>query len=538
MKRVSALILFTAMGVHSFGVNSKTVRKLSPAAANGPFTSMLPFPSPTSLQQSRWDRDYRDNSPVGDTMPSRNNVNRPYDNRNSFTGPPSVYNEAPTSTEAGWWNEEKTANGRERRVYSSGKYKNGDSPYMPIANVNRDKYGVIPDEWKNEGPQYGGSYSNNRYYDNYDRNGSYGNSRRRQTLRANDQDPRAYQYDGMPPYENGNNNRNFPNDRYDDPNAVTPSEWRDQKRMGRNDPYYDSKYNGNYDNNYAGQYNDNSNMNNYNYGFGGSRGQVVGTFNNENYNPNDVTPVEWQDSRRSTIPDPVRQNMNYGRNNKNNNNINNDYNENNRDYRVNYNDNFNHDNGLYDPTNGEGNWWNQESKDYRTNIGRQETRSFDRRPMSKDRNAVIPDEWSDQNRYNQGYRFGNQPVGYKDAVQGPPRQVRSWWDNMKSGFRNVSFNSSHGNNYSYNGGNGNYSNRYRPGYSNTYNRNRNGRNRNPGRRENGYNGVRYNNYNHNNRNYVNYEHDGDRYSYNNNARHDNYYDVHSRPEYVTQDRDW
>mmetsp|Transcript_24949 Transcript_24949/g.61377 ORF Transcript_24949/g.61377 Transcript_24949/m.61377 type:complete len:523 (+) Transcript_24949:215-1783(+) len=511
MQRVSALILLAAVGVHSFVVNGKALRQ--PTKVSGPFTSTLPFPSPTSLQQHRWDRDYRDNAPVGEPRTRR------YGNRNSFTGPPSIYNEAPQSTEAGWWNEEKknygTSESRmDRRVYTSNQYNsninNGmrNNNYLPVANVNAQRYDVTPEEWKQNGA---GGYNNNdsRYYENYDRNpGNFENGRRPQILRANDRDPRAHEYNGgmaSYDYQNDFNNNNMNNNGYNNQNF--------QQQQG--------------------QYNNN---NDYNYGFGGSRGQVVGTFNNNNnYDPNDVTPAEWQDSKMRRrqdgymVPGPGReQNM---MNNGFNNNMNN-----NNDFRMNYNGNFN-DNGLYDPTQGQaGNWWNQESKDYRTNIGRQETRAFGGGPMTmannnRNRNGVTPDEWNDY-RDGGSYRFGMQPVSYKDNVQGPPRQVRSWWDNVKNGFRNNnSYNSRYGNNYNYNGNRG-YSQRY----SNNYNNNNNNRNRN---NQNGLNGgggfvnVGYNNNNNYNDNYQQNNNNNGYY-----PRYDNYYDDYSRPEYVTQDRDW
>jgi hypothetical protein len=498
MRRVSALILLAAVGVHSFGVNGKAVHQPT-KTRSGPFTSTLPFPSPTALQQQRWDRDYRDNSPVGGRRGTR------YENRTPLTGPPSIYNEAPQSTEAGWWNEEKknyrtTQNRMDRRVYSSGNFYNGESNYMPIANVNvnAERYDVTPDEWKtNSG---GINSGNNRYYSD-----QYGNGRPRQTLRANDRDGRAYDYNnGMPPpydYQNDRGRRNMANDRSFDYN------------------------NNGYNNNFpppgppGQQYN--NNMNDYNYGFGGQRGQVVGTYNNDNYDPNDVTPAEWQDSKRGY----------------NNNGYNGGYNDRNfNDYRGNYNGNFN-DNGLYDPTVSQGgSWWNQESKDYRTNMGRQETRNFGSGPMSNNRNGVTPDEWNDyRGGYRQDGRFGMRPVGYKENVQGPSRQVRSWWDNLRTGFRNVGFSSSrYGSNYDYNGN-------YRPRYSNYYPgkgpNNRNNRN-NQFDRSNFVN-VGYNNYNDNGYygqdNYVNYDYNN---GYDYAPRYDNYYDEYSRPEYVTQDRDW
>lgn len=483
MRFVSALILLAAVRVHSFGVNGKALRQ--PTKTSGPFASDLPFPSPTALQQQRWDRDYRDNAPVGEYRTAR------YGNRNSITGPPSIYHEAPQSTEAGWWNEEKknyrtSENRLDRRVYTSGQYNNNniDNNYMPVSNVNSQRYDVTPEEWKQNSA---GGYD------------SIGNSNRRsrRILRADDRG-RAYEYNGMPP---------------------PPL------------PQYDPQYNDNYPGPYS---------NDYNYGFGGQRGEVVGTYNDDkNYDPNDVTPAEWQDSKRrrrqdgGIIPGPGREMRQDGYNGPMNYDNNVNFN-NGLGYRQNYNGNFN-DNGLYDPAQGQGSWWNQESKDYSTNMGRQETRAFGRGPVSSNRNGVTPDEWNDYNGYNrQDGRFGVRPIGYKESVQGPNPVVRSWWDNLKNGFSpSNSYNNRYGNNYNYNGGG--YNNRGRSPRYNNNNRN-------------GFVNVGYNNRNQYNydstyqrSNYVNYDYENQLYYNNNNGnyqRYDNYYDEYRRPEYVTTDRGW
>lgn len=518
MRRVSALILLAAaVGVNSlsFGVNGKALHQ--PTKVNGPFGANLPFPSPTSLQQQRWDRDYRDNAPTDEPRTRR------YGNRNS----PSMYNAAPQTTEAGWWNEEKknfatSENRMDRRVFTSGQYNQNDGGmngmqnrnYLPVANnVNAQNYDVTPDEWKQNNNQ------NDRYSENFDRNAAnFGNGRPRQILRANDRD-QVYQYNGMPPNQNDYNNNNNGN-------------MGMNMGMGMDNQNYPQ-----------GQLN-----NDYNYGFGGQRGQIVGTFdtNNNKYDPNDVTPAEWQDSktdrrRQGGAMIPGRGNnimMNNGQNGYSG--------PSNMNYQgnpMNYNGNF-EDNGLYDPTQGQGSWWNQESKDYRTNAGRQETRAFGSGPMTapNNRNGVRPDEWNDNSGgygYNQDNgRFGMQPIGYKARVQGPPQQVRSWWDNVKNGFRSGG-NSRYGNNNNY----GSYGNRSSRRYSNNYNNNNNNNYSNNNSNSNGYVNVGYNQGNNQGNTYNdNYQGNNQQnYNSNNNGyypRYDNYYDEYSRPEYVTQDSDW
>lgn len=308
----------------------------------------------TQLQYSRggFQQDYRDEWREPRRQRLWNGVER------QRAGAPSIYNEAPRSTDEGWWNEEKRdfstlENRRDLRKYSNSGYNSG---YVPISNT---KYDVTPDEWKerrydSSGPYYGRQRGN--YYNNqYDRQG-----------------------------------------------------YRDS--YNRNDRYYqDGPSNG------------------YSYGFGGNRGQVLGTYDpsqprNYNYDQGNqfgnrrdsVQPQEWQDAKRQNY---VQQ----------------DYYRDGYDQRRNYNDNR-----MYSNEPREGNWWNRENRDFSTRNGWRESRSFSGSGTSMDQGySVQPEEWQN-NGPMYGGRGGQQFVNFNG--RSPYAPTYNWWNKMKDGIRSRSGN--------------------------------------------------------------------------------------------------
>jgi hypothetical protein len=494
MKRVSALVLFAALGCNALSFDGKPLNQKPPQTL--PLGGVRPTPlrADTSLQQHRWDRDYRDGSPVGGgsqyRQSRRNDNRRSFGNQNGYTGPPAIYNDAPRSTEEGWWNEErrnyKTSENRlDRRNYSNSKY----------GTTAVNNYDVTPDEWRGDERQ-------NRSFNNRDTNRQYGSSRQRQTLRASDRDRQVQGYNNnnnnngyqqqQQQYNNNNYGFNNNNNNYDsnsnyDPNDVTPQEWKDQQQRQQQGF---NQYNQGYNNQNDGYYQQD---NGPSYGFG-SRGEVIGsydqtvaynTINTKDYDP-DPTPSEWRDKQRQN-----------GRNGGFDGSF---------DYRG-----AGDNNGLYDPI--QGSWWNEERKDYSTNLGRQETRSFGNTNYGTggmSNGSVRPDEWDQGLGNNQGYannfNRNQQRVGFNDNRREGGRNNNSpknnWWNNVKNGFRTVS---------STNNGRRNNGNRGGEYYDDR---------REYVTQDNGY-------YNDNNYNMNNYN-----TNYNNNNNNNN------RRDYVTQDNEW
>jgi hypothetical protein len=388
--KVSTIVLSMALGVNGFAVNDNILGKK-------PNTE-------SSLQLSRWQQD---GNRRGDSYSqARFDDRRQFGNRNDYTGPPSIYFEAPASTEEGWWNQEKRNfatrdNVRETRTYSNSKFGS-------IVPVSTDKYDVTPDEWRSENPYdtMGGNQRERTYRSNgsYQGHGTYqgnqgtgyydnNNGRQRQTLRANDRNRGSQPYQGYQEYGND----------YDQ-NAVTPSEWRD--------PSY-------------------NNNNGYNYGTGnGSRGEVVGTF--DSYGSNSYYGANTY-NQNNVAPNVYNENQPY-----------NSYNGN-QGYNGNegYDQGFYND-GLYDASSQNDDWWNEEKRDFSTNLGRQETRSYSgSRPMPRNRSGVTPEEWNGGRRYE----YSASPVNYQDRQNGPYRNNKnnnSWLDGLKQGFRNVGYNNRNG----------------------------------------------------------------------------------------------
>eukprot|EP00980_Cylindrotheca_fusiformis_P006049 scaffold1303_cov65-Cylindrotheca_fusiformis.AAC.1 len=545
MKQVSALILLSAFGVHSLVSNTNgnsnrlhqpalgkaaTVKVVS-SSNNGPLSA-------TSLQQARWD--YRDgssgSSSSGNTyyperFPNPQNVDAFPMQPMPLQQQPQVVVPSTSSTDTGWWNEEKkdystVENRRDRRKYSNSKYGSSMVPISYNTNTNNNNnYEVTPEEWR----------TNDRYetmgspYQQQQPGPLYNNvayqQQPRQVVQATD--PGVVNL--PPPPQPQFNNMN-------DPNSVTPPEWRESRMPPPSNNHQFGPNNNNMNNN-MNQFGPNNNMNNNNFGppSARGRGEVVGS-----YDPNDVTPQEWKDQKRLSQnggqyqgppPPPFfpQQQQQQGPMMNNNNNF--QYQQPQQPF---YNNNYEDiNNGLYDPTNGQsGSWWTEEKRDFSTNLGRRETRNYgggngNGNMSFNDRNSVTPEEWRNSNNgFDQERR-----INYIERVQGPPPPVRNWWDNVKNGFRNVSVNS-----------NNNQRNNNNNGYNNGYNYNSNGYNNNNGYNYNngynnnngyGYNNVGYNNNNGYNNNYNN--NNGYNNNYNNyNNRYDTYYDEYQRPEYVTQ----
>ena len=130
------------------------------------------------------------------------------------------------------------------------------------------------------------------------------------------------------------------------------------------------------------------------------------------YDPNDVTPQEWQDQRR------VKENGYYNVGYSNN--------------RGMYNDRsgYYQDDGLYDPTNGEGSWYDGDMRDSRN--GR--LRQWNDNRYSNNR---YNNNGYSNNRYDYDREEYNRRFSYIDRIEGPARPVRNWWNNLRYGFKNV-----------------------------------------------------------------------------------------------------